>query len=143
MSKCRIGCLSRLLALVLAVVGASPAVAGVSAFVDNRRQVMHVVVDGQTAFVWPVSTARPGYRTPAGRYRVQRFEPMWYSRKYHMSPMPYALFFRGGYAIHGTGALGQLGRPASHGCVRLATWNARTLFGLARRYGGAQVVVVN
>ena len=44
---------------------------------------------------------------------------MWYSRKYDMSPMPYSVFFRGGYAIHGTGYVKQLGRPASHGCVRL------------------------
>jgi len=31
--------------------------------------------------------------------------------------MPYSIFFRGGYAIHGTYATGALGRPASHGCV--------------------------
>jgi L,D-transpeptidase catalytic domain len=52
---------------------------------------------------------------------------MWYSRKYHMSPMPHSLFFRGGYAIHGTGAIRQLGRPASHGCVRLHPANARAV----------------
>lgn len=140
--------LRRVLRALLLALAASPllagrASAGVVVRVDNGSQTMRVTVDGQTAFVWPVSTARAGYRTPAGRYRVQRFERMWYSRKYQMSPMPYALFFRGGYAIHGTGALGQLGRPASHGCVRLATWNARTLFGLARSHGGAQVVVTN
>src|SRR5215218_4958323 len=59
-------------------------------------------------------------RTPAGSYYVQRMERMWYSRKYHMSPMPHALFFEGGLAIHGTSAIRQLGRPASHGCVRLS-----------------------
>jgi hypothetical protein len=34
---------------------------------------------------------------------------MWYSRKYDMSPMPHSLFFRGGYAIHGTGSIRELG----------------------------------
>ena len=46
-------------------------------------------------------------------------------RKYHMSPMPHSIFFRGGYAIHGTYATGSLGRPASHGCVRLSPGSRR------------------
>ena len=133
----------RLLVLVVALVAglAAPARAGVVVRIDNSAQRMHVLVDGMLAYVWPVSTARKGYRTPPGNYRVQRMERMWYSRKYDMSPMPYSLFFRGGYAIHGTGAIRQLGRPASHGCVRLHPTNARTLFGLVRHYGGARILV--
>jgi lipoprotein-anchoring transpeptidase ErfK/SrfK len=72
---------------------------------------------------------------------VQRMERMWYSRKYDMSPMPHSLFFEGGLAIHGTSAVRQLGRPASHGCVRLSPRNAQTLFELVRQHRGAQVVV--
>jgi lipoprotein-anchoring transpeptidase ErfK/SrfK len=120
---------------------AVPAKAGIVVNVDNSQQRMRVYVDGMLAYVWPVSTARKGYRTPPGNYRVQRMERMWYSRKYDMSPMPYSLFFRGGYAIHGTGSIRQLGRPASHGCVRLHPANARALFGLVRHYGGARVLV--
>ena len=60
---------------------------------------------------------------------------------YHMSPMPHSLFFHGGYAIHGTGAIRQLGRPASHGCVRLHPANARALYGLVGYYGGARILV--
>jgi lipoprotein-anchoring transpeptidase ErfK/SrfK len=127
-------------ALVLA---AGPASAAIVARIDNSQQRMRVYVDGGLAYVWPVSTARRGYRTPAGHYRVQRMERMWYSRKYDWSPMPHALFFRGGYAIHGTYSVRQLGRPASHGCVRLAPGNARTLFDMVRSRGGAQVVVTN
>ena len=92
---------------------------------------------------WPVSTARTGYETPAGSYYVQRMERMWRSRKYNMAPMPHALFFEGGLAIHGTSAVGQLGHPASHGCVRLSPSNARRLFELVRQHGGAQVVITN
>ena len=132
-----------LLSLFAILTFAGPASASVLARIDNARQTMHVYVGQRLAFAWPVSTARRGYRTPAGLYRVQRMERMWYSRKYNMSPMPYAMFFRGGYAIHGTGAIRQLGRPASHGCVRLSPGNARTLFGLAQRHGGASVQVVN
>ncbi|TDR94159.1 L,D-transpeptidase [Enterovirga rhinocerotis] len=129
------------LALSLLLLSTAAAEASVVARISNSSQRMQVYVDGALAYRWPVSTARRGYVTPVGSYRVQRMERMWHSRKYGMSPMPYALFFRGGYAIHGTGAVGMLGRPASHGCVRLATGNARTLFQLTRRHGGARVVV--
>ena len=122
---------------------ASPASAGVVAYIDNATQRMTVVVDGAAVYSWPVSTARPGYETPAGSYYVQRMERMWRSRKYHMSPMPHALFFEGGLAIHGTSAVGHLGRPASHGCVRLSPKNASTLFELVRQHGGAQVVITD
>lgn len=136
----------RLVRLVLGaalVLAAGPASAAIVARIDNSQQRMRVYVDGGLAYVWPVSTARRGYRTPPGHYRVQRMERMWYSRKYDWSPMPHALFFRGGYAIHGTYSVRQLGRPASHGCVRLAPGNARVLFEMVRARGGAGVVVTN
>jgi len=120
-----------------------PASAGVVARINNATQRMTVLVDGRPTYSWPVSTARKGYQTPAGHYRVQRMERMWHSRKYHMSPMPHAMFFRGGYAIHGTYSVGQLGRRASHGCVRLSPRNAAMLFALARQRGGASVIVTN
>ena len=48
---------------------------------------------------------------------------------------PHAVFFNGGYAIHGTYDVKRLGRKASHGCVRLAPGNAARLFTLVERYG--------
>ena len=133
----------RILASALFCLSALPASAEVVARVSTSRQAMQVYVDGTLAYVWPVSTARPGYFTPAGHYRVRRMERMWYSRKYDMSPMPHALFFRGGYAIHGTYAVGHLGRPASHGCIRLSPAHARILFGLVQRYRNANVIVAD
>lgn len=133
----------RTLAAILFLAAAGGASAAVTVRIDNSSQRMRVYVDGGLAAAWPVSTARRGYRTPPGSYRVQRMERMWHSRKYDMSPMPYSLFFRGGYAIHGTYSIRQLGRPASHGCVRLHPANARALFGLVQAYGGARVVVTD
>ena len=121
----------------------APTSAGVVAHINNATQRMTVSVNGALGHSWPVSTARKGYRTPAGSYRVQRMERMWYSRKYNMSPMPHSLFFRGGYAIHGTNAVGRLGRPASHGCVRLGPGNASRLYSLVQQHGGARIVVTN
>jgi lipoprotein-anchoring transpeptidase ErfK/SrfK len=67
---------------------------------------------------------------------------MHYSSKYENSPMPYSVFFRGGYAIHGTGYVKSLGRPVSHGCVRLHPRNAAMLYRLVRSYGMSNTRIV-
>jgi lipoprotein-anchoring transpeptidase ErfK/SrfK len=118
--------------------------ASLVASIDISSQTMTVRY-GFSVYRWSVSTARPGYFTPRGTYRPQRTARMWYSKKYHMSPMPYSVFFHGGYAIHGTGAVRQLGRPASHGCVRLHTANAATFYAMVREvgFGNTKIVVTN
>ena len=70
---------------------------------------------------------------------------MWYSQKYDNSPMPWSVFYNGGFAVHGTNAVRQLGRPASHGCVRLSTANAATFYALVKEVGmsGTRIVVTN
>jgi len=131
--------------VVLAVVmsTAIPAYAAkVVAQVDLSSQRMTVKVNGKTQYKWRVSTGRMGYSTPSGTYRPQRLERSWYSRKYDMAPMPYSIFFHGGYAIHGTTSTGRLGRRASHGCIRLHPGNAARLFNLVRRYGMGNTRVV-
>lgn len=115
--------------------------AALEARIDLSDQRMRVYENGFLRYTWPVSTARRGYVTPVGNYRPQRLEKMWYSRKYHMSPMPHSIFFRGGYAIHGTTELKRLGSPASHGCVRLHPDNARALFGMVKSVGSKNVKI--
>jgi lipoprotein-anchoring transpeptidase ErfK/SrfK len=114
---------------------ASPASANVNVHIDISSQTMTVSVDGWYYATWKVSTARDGYWTPRGSFRPWGLKRMYYSRKYDNSPMPYSVFFKGGYAIHGTGSIRSLGRPASHGCIRLHPSNAATLYDLVREYG--------
>jgi len=113
--------------------------------VSLSTQTMTVRKHGRVLYRWKVSTARKGYVTPRGTWRPKRMHRMWHSRKYDMSPMPYSVFYHGGYAIHGTGAVKQLGRPASHGCVRLHTGNAATFYALVRQVGmsNTRIVVTN
>lgn len=117
--------------------------AKVLAEVSLSAQRVDISVDGMPAYSWPVSTARRGYVTPKGKFRPIRTERMWYSRKYDMSPMPYSVFFHGGYAIHGTNYVRSLGRPASHGCIRLAPAHAATFYNLVRTRGmqNARIVI--
>jgi hypothetical protein len=101
--------------------------------VDKDAQRMSVVVDGAQRYDWPVSTGVAGHDTPNGSYRPFRMEKSHFSREWDNAPMPHAIFFSQiGHAIHGTTYTRHLGRPASHGCVRLAPRNAATLFALVK-----------
>ena len=140
---------SVLMAAVLATTLLGTSIAGRAAAlvanIDVSTQTMTVSRYGEVLYRWSVSTARKGYFTPRGSYQPQWTARMWYSRKYEMSPMPYSVFFRGGYAIHGTGAVKYLGRPASHGCVRLHTANAAAFYSMVREvgFGNTRIVVTN
>jgi lipoprotein-anchoring transpeptidase ErfK/SrfK len=110
--------------------------------VDRATQTMNVSVDGASVYRWPVSTGRRGFGTPGGTYRPQRMSPQWYSTVYHNAPMPHAIFFHGGYAIHGSYDTAHLGGPASHGCVRLHPSAAAALYGLVQREGAQNTMIV-
>lgn len=103
--------------------------------VDISEQVMNVRVDGTLLHTFTVSTGKKGHATPTGAYGVERMHKKYFSRKYNNAPMPHSIFFHGGYAIHGTTDLKQLGRIASHGCVRLHPDHARELFALVKEIG--------
>ena len=102
--------------------------------VDISEQIM-LVQTPYDEFVFDVSTGRKGYRTPTGTFQPYLMKKMHYSSKYDNAPMPNSIFFHGGYAIHATEAVNNLGRPASHGCIRLHPQNARWLFKLVSEYG--------
>jgi len=126
-----------LLAVLVLSVFAGAAHAGVDVKVDIPAQRMSVTTTDGEVYDWKISSGRQGFRSPNGVYRPTRLEKNWYSRKYG-GAMPYSVFFRGGYAIHGTGAVGALGRPASHGCIRLHPANAAKLFALVKKHGASQ-----
>lgn len=109
--------------------------------VDLSKQQMEVVVAGYREFTWDISSARKGYETPTGKFRVNWMTPMHYSEQYEYSPMPYSIFFHEGYAIHATNEIKRLGRPASHGCIRISLDNARILYGLVELYGMRNVII--
>lgn len=102
--------------------------------IDKSEQRMYVETPTEY-YEWDVSTGRKGYNTPVGDYQPYLMKPMHYSSKYDNAPMPNSIFFHGGYAIHATDDIKRLGRPASHGCVRLHPQNAKWLYRLVKDYG--------
>jgi hypothetical protein len=120
---------------LLAMAPSHKSQAAVTAKISLGQQRMEVHIDGKLTHTWAVSTGAEDFETPAGAYTPYWLSKDHRSQKYDDAPMPYAVFFRGGYAVHGTNALGRLGRPASHGCVRLSPSNARRFFELVQQHG--------
>ena len=109
---------------------------GVLINIDKATQRMIVFVDEAEQYNWPVSTGLHGYSTPSGTYTASWMHEMWYSREWDEAPMPHAVFFtKDGHAIHGTDEVKRLGKPASHGCVRLSPENAALLYSLVAKTG--------
>ena len=109
--------------------------------IDISDQTMSVYVDDLLVHVFKVSTARGGYITPVGRYAPEWITPFHRSKKYHNAPMPWSVFFHDGYAIHGTTDIRRLGKPASHGCVRLLPDNAKIFFQLVKDFGKENTLI--
>lgn len=118
------------------------------AYVDKRQQRMFVTLNGALWQTWLVSTGDANHTTPNFETHPDgRIYDAYTSDKYPggdymgLGNMPYAVFISGGFAIHGTGRSNwkRLGRPVSHGCVRLHPDNARTFNQLVRAYGRRNV----
>jgi lipoprotein-anchoring transpeptidase ErfK/SrfK len=125
---------------ILLLVPAGLARAEIVVTVDKAAQRMSVVVDGEHRYTWPVSTGIAN--TPSGTFRPQILSRNHRSRLFNNAPMPYAIFYSGHYAIHGTTAISQLGARASKGCVRLHPSNAAVLFALVQERGRADTRIV-
>ncbi len=122
--------------LGLAFMSNAALAARVEIIINKVSQKMTVKVDGETEYVWPVSTGAAGYETPGGTYRPFRMEAEHFSKEWDDAPMPHSIFFTPrGHAIHGSFYVKSLGRRASHGCVRLHPDNAKILFDLVRDSG--------
>jgi len=120
----------------LALATESALASKVDIIINKVSQKMTVKVDGDTEYVWPVSTGAAGYETPGGTYRPFRMEAEHFSKEWDDAPMPHSIFFTGqGHAIHGSFHVKSLGRRASHGCVRLAPDNAAILYDLVQKNG--------
>jgi len=138
----------RNLAVVLAVASGLLAAAGARAAeyaveIDLREQRAYLLRNGRMIMESPISSGRPNYETPTGRFEVIEKErdhrsnlygkivdsqgrtivanadvdmPVPEGGKFVNAPMPYFIRFEGGIGMHA----GYLpGYPASHGCVRL------------------------
>jgi lipoprotein-anchoring transpeptidase ErfK/SrfK len=72
----------------------------------------------------PITSGKPGYRTPPGTFTVLWKNRHHRSKTFNNAPMPYSVFFtHSGIAFH----QGSLSVP-SHGCIHLGSTAAATFF---------------
>lgn len=131
----------RKIIVMMAMLASMPAFAETNITISKSHQLMQVDSD-YGSYQWRVSTARKGYYTPTGTFHPYSLQLMHYSKKYDNAPMPHSIFFSGGYAIHATPHVGNLGRPASHGCVRLSPSNAATLYQIVKQDSDTTIRIV-
>jgi hypothetical protein len=110
----------------------------------KSRQVLYLYLNGALVDSFQVSTGIRGRETPS--FSLHPSGPIFIhynSKKFPggdykgLGNMPYAIFIKGGYAIHGTtpGNFSRLGKPASHGCIRLHPDNAKVFINLVEQVG--------
>ncbi len=99
--------------------------------VDQTRQVLYMVRDGDVVDILHVSTGA-GDATRDGTFRVHRK-----LAGYSPNRLYYPSYFDGLRALHGWTEVPTY--PASHGCVRIPYWNAKWIY--ARVDYGDRVVV--
>lgn len=119
--------------------------------IDKGKQLLYLNILGVRKDTFKVSTGKgKKYETPAmelnpegpvlTRYTSRKFPGGNYQG---LGNMPYAVFLKNGYAIHGTtpGNFSKLGTPASHGCIRLHPDHAKIFNALVRTIGIRQTWV--
>ncbi len=125
-----------LLATTFLTLLATPAFTDILVDVDKTTQQMKVTVDDQPTYNWKISSGMPGHDTPDGNYIPPSMNEEWFSHEYGNVPMPHAIFIdKNGHAIHGFSDSKNLGKPVSHGCIRLSPENAATLYALVEDEG--------
>jgi L,D-transpeptidase catalytic domain/Putative peptidoglycan binding domain len=97
--------------------------------VHISQQVLLLVRGGRVQRAIHVSTGKPGWPTPVGRFRVTERLTLSWSRPFQ-SWMPLAQYFYSGYAIHEYPEVPAY--PASHGCVRVPEAEAARVWRFGR-----------
>lgn len=110
----------------------------------KAKQLMYLYIGGELKDSFAVSTGIPGRETPNINMRASgpvftRYTSTKYPEGDYkgLGNMPYAVFVKSGYAIHGTtqGNFAKLGKKASHGCIRLHPDNAKLFYDLVKIFG--------
>lgn len=111
------------------------------AYDDSGNLVKYGRVSGGKSYCPDI---RRGCRTVQGTFTIySKRGPECKSRKFPVgkggAPMPYCMFFKGGYALHGSNAVPNYN--ASHGCVRMPPSDAQWLNQNFVRVGSTRVHV--
>jgi lipoprotein-anchoring transpeptidase ErfK/SrfK len=109
----------------------------VQIIISIDQQKLHVYSDGAEIAETLIATGVPAHPTPVGVFSVIEKSILHHSNIYSGAPMPYMQRITwSGVALHEGG---NLGHPASHGCIRMPHDFATRLFVLTKL--GARVII--
>ena len=118
--------------------------------VDTGDQMLRAFENDNLVMEFIVSTGPPNAPTVQGQFHiVRKYRAIDMSGPgYYVPAVPYAMFFHGGYAIHGAYWHNMFGQPSGHGCVNMKPEEAKKLFewsdpALARKAHSAQATTKN
>lgn len=101
--------------------------------ISKESRTLAWMIDGKVVSTMDVRFGSENTPTREGVFKVDRKEKDWVSTIYH-TPMPYAMFFSGGQAVHFSADFAARGYAgASHGCV-----NVRDKGKLSALFGAVQ-----
>ncbi|MFB6615418.1 peptidoglycan-binding protein [Streptomyces sp. NPDC056367] len=87
--------------------------------ISKESRTLAWMIDGKIVSTMDVRFGSENTPTREGEFKVDRKEKDWVSTIYH-TPMPYAMFFSGGQAVHYSADFAARGYAgASHGCVNV------------------------
>lgn len=108
--------------------------------VDLRNQFAALYVGDHMQFVTLISSGDDDHPTPTGTFTIESKhvtatmdDENNLSGPYFIQDVPWVLYFRGGYALHGAFWHDRFGLKTSHGCVNLSPTDARRFFEFADR----------
>jgi lipoprotein-anchoring transpeptidase ErfK/SrfK len=101
--------------------------------IDLSDQRLSAWNGGTLVRAYMVSTGKRRTPTPTGTYAIQsKFRATrMQGEDYNVPDVPYAMYFSGGYAIHGAYWHNRFGTPISHGCVNVRVSSAQWLYNWA------------
>ncbi|MFV0338877.1 MAG: L,D-transpeptidase family protein [Chthoniobacterales bacterium] len=124
-----------------------------SVLVDTNLRMLEVREGDRLIAAFPITPGSSEHPAPKGNWKIVKAVPWpWYrydegvldrgvrTETFYMYPpgvnSPVGILWAGlnrsGIGIHGTGTPETIGRSGSHGCIRLANWDAATFYTLIR-----------
>jgi hypothetical protein len=108
--------------------------------VDLEQHTLTIYEGPVAQYVTVVSSGSPKNPTPTGLFRIQakhawgdmRSLPGEEDEPYYVEAVPWVMYFRGRYALHGTFWHNRFGFRLSHGCVNLAPQDAARVYAATR-----------
>jgi lipoprotein-anchoring transpeptidase ErfK/SrfK len=104
--------------------------------INLKKQNLSIFEDSKNLGTYKISSGKRGYETPTGTFSILAKRGRAWSKQYKLFMPYFMLFTKAGHGIHelpewpggAKEGAAHLGRPVSHGCVRLGVGPAKAIY---------------